>query len=385
MREDGGPSGEQGGGDFVEHIRAAEGDEIVGEEGSRGDGRGFFRRAEAGKCVGESEDLFGVEGIRFARRWWGIKSGICEAVVDGGEAGAAEIAEVGDLDGGGLSGEDADAVAGGVAGEIDEDVDAIFADEVGRAVVGEGRDVAPVIGVLLQARGDVVAAEDVGVAEAFDLLWVVIREKGFEEEADGVVVEIGGEVADAEGAVGGGVVGVREDCGEQGRGELFVPLLMLAEVGGGVARGIIEKREEKIAADAGVVWLECRGAAEVGDGFGDLAAVHQGVAEVVVRDGKIGAEGEGAAVAIDGFLLALGAVEGDAEVGPGVGEIRVDGECSAEGLLGFGVGEAFAEDVAEIVVGVGVIGFELDGAAEGFFGVGGAVGILESAAEVVVG
>ena len=96
-----------------------------------------------------------------------IEIGIGEAVVDGGQAGGAGIAEQGDLDGGGFAGEDEQAVVGGVQGEVDEDVDLVVADLVGGLFVGEADDVAPVVGVGSESGGDGVGAGDLGVSRRF--------------------------------------------------------------------------------------------------------------------------------------------------------------------------------------------------------------------------
>ncbi len=195
-----GPGGEEGGGEFVEHVERGEGDVAVDEGGERGDGRGEFWWAVAGEGAREAVECFGVEVVGHAG---GIDEGIGEAEVDGGKAGGAEVAEGGELERCGFPGEEGEAVVGGVTGEVDEDVDAVLADQVGSLRVSERGDVAPVIGRDrgLQACGGRIGAMNVGIAEDLDAVGVVRGEQAFEKEGDGVVAEIGREVGDAENSI----------------------------------------------------------------------------------------------------------------------------------------------------------------------------------------
>ena len=59
------------------------------------------------------------------------------------EPGGAGIAGKGDLHGGGLAGEDQQAVAGHVQRQVHQDVDAVLADASGDLLVGQAHDVAP--------------------------------------------------------------------------------------------------------------------------------------------------------------------------------------------------------------------------------------------------
>src|SRR5690606_25128489 len=81
--------------------------------------------------------------------------------------------------------------------------------------LGEVGGGAPVVGVGLEAIGHPVAAGGGGVAVHLDLLARAVLEDGAEEVGAGMVVEVGGEEADSEAALGVAVVG-------PGRGRLGV-------------------------------------------------------------------------------------------------------------------------------------------------------------------
>ncbi len=136
--EEFGPEGEGLGVEFAGGGEGAEGDEVVGE-GGEGAGGGVVEGGHGGGVVapeaGEAEGFFDVVvgGVGIGR----IEEGVGDAVVHGGEAGAAGVAGEGDLDGGGFEGEEGEAVFGGVDAEIDEDVDLVGGDDLGRGLVGK--------------------------------------------------------------------------------------------------------------------------------------------------------------------------------------------------------------------------------------------------------
>src|SRR4051812_39379900 len=108
---------------------------------------------------------------------------IGDAIVDGGKAARAGVGEVGDLDGGGFSSEDAHAVAGGVEREIDEDVDLVFADERRELLVGKAGGVEPFVGLGAEKRGSMVGVDGVVVAGDFELIATVMLKGGHYEDA----------------------------------------------------------------------------------------------------------------------------------------------------------------------------------------------------------
>lgn len=97
-------------------------------------------------------------------------------------------------------GEHGQAVVGHVHGEIDEDVDAVAADFARELIVGQVADFVPGAGDGSDQVCGFVGVDRAGIAVDFELISVVGFEEGQDEEALGVAVEIGGDVADAEDA-----------------------------------------------------------------------------------------------------------------------------------------------------------------------------------------
>ncbi len=114
-------------------------------------------------------------------------------------------------------------------GEIDEDVDVVFADQIGGFFVIEGANVLPAVGASLDADGEIVGGIDRGVAEDFEGFVVVVGEEREHESADSVGAEVGRDVADAETAVGIAIVFVRADQGFQRRGKFCGPDSVLGQ------------------------------------------------------------------------------------------------------------------------------------------------------------
>ena len=154
------------------------------------------------------------------------------------------------------------------------------ADLCGDVGVFEGGDVAPVVGVGFEAVGDGVGELVGGVAEDFELGGVVKREEVFDEEGDGVLAEVGGEVADAEAARGGAVVGVGGGGELGGVGVAFGSAPAAVETAsedefGGLIQSVFEG-EEVGGEDELVVGGAIEVMAEGREGFVDLAEVAEG-------------------------------------------------------------------------------------------------------------
>ena len=135
-------------------------------------------------------------------------------------------------------------------GQVHEDVDAVLADELGHLVVGPAQDVAPDVGMVLKAPGEGIGTDHVGVTKDLELTMIVLAEQRQQVEADHVIAEIGRDVADPEAAVGGRLVGVRQDEPGQGRGELRVPAAMLGQDRPGVVVRVVMQAMDKIARSA---------------------------------------------------------------------------------------------------------------------------------------
>ena len=90
-------------------------------------------------------------------------------IVHLGNTGGGGIAEPGDLDGGWAPGEEGQAVMGGMSGEVEEDVDALRADEGTGMGVIEGVEGMPSMEQGAQALGDGILFRDGGLGEALEL------------------------------------------------------------------------------------------------------------------------------------------------------------------------------------------------------------------------
>ncbi len=212
----------------------------------------------------------------------GFEDRIADAVVHGGQAGGGGVGDVHDLEGRGFQGEDGEAVVLGMGGEVDEDVDAVGADEVGEGLVGHAVDVAPGRGVGLEAGGHGVGGGGIVVAGDVKGVLVVGGEDGLEEEGDGVGAQIGREIADAQGPLGSAVIvpgawarriAWHEEGGPAG--------MFRDDVLGGDRIGIMEEGEQ-IAPGGEAVGLQFDGAAVGGDSVLGAAAGHEGDAAVVL-------------------------------------------------------------------------------------------------------
>ena len=124
----------------------------------------FMQRAlAAGLVVGAFAPMIGTFLVQ--KRMSLIGDGIGQAVIDGGEPRGVGVAEIAHLHRRGLARENGETIVGGVPGEIDEDVDAVLADHVGDAIVGNVADHAPGAGGGAEAIGGGVFMGLLGVAE----------------------------------------------------------------------------------------------------------------------------------------------------------------------------------------------------------------------------
>jgi hypothetical protein len=84
------------------------------------------------------------------------------------------------------------------------------------------------------------AFDRVGIAVDLEAVAIVLAEEGENISATRMVVEIGGDVADAEAAIWRGVIGMRENKRADGYCVAFVPSPLLGEEGGGVFASVGE-------------------------------------------------------------------------------------------------------------------------------------------------
>ena len=149
-------------------------------------GRRVRRRVIAEKAALEPYQAFGVVGVGSRR----IRDRIGDPPIHGREAGGVGVTEIGDLDGRGAAGKDAEPVPHGVPGKIDQDVDAVGANALDDFAIAEPGDRTPQVGVRPKPKGHVVLGPQVGVADDEESGVVVAREHGFDETGDRVAAEV---------------------------------------------------------------------------------------------------------------------------------------------------------------------------------------------------
>jgi len=286
----------------------------------------------------------------------GIEISVGDAVIDGAVAGAAGIGEPCDLDGCGFLREEQGAVVGHVHGEVDEYVDLVGADFGGELFVGKVGDLVPGIGRAADARGDVIGAEDAGVAMDFKEIVVVGFKEREGEEGFCVVEEVGRDIADAQATVRIARVGMRGARGGEREDELLVPAGLFLMLEGEIGLRVEDQGVEKVAMRGGVPGIDGEGSAQGGKGLiveGEFviegAQVHGGF-------GECGVEVQGLAVGGDGLVVAVLEMQDNAQmvVGLGAGGMKLDGALIVRGGLG---------EIASLPLGVGKIqdGIELVG------------------------
>jgi hypothetical protein len=161
-----GPEFHQGGIDFGVIIEAAEGDVAGGLERRRLNVGSFDGGTITEKTIGEPQEPLGMKGIG---KPGGIGMGVGNAIIHRGQAGGVGIAEIGHLNGCGLAEEDGEAVVAGVTAEIDKNIDAIVADDLGKLVIGDSQRVSPAIGLFAEILGVGVGAFDVAITGDVEL------------------------------------------------------------------------------------------------------------------------------------------------------------------------------------------------------------------------
>ena len=124
-----------------------------------------------------------------------IEHPIGDAVVHGGQAGGAHIGQVGDLHRRRLAGEQARTAIAGIHGEVDQQVDAIGADQIGQGAILELVDIAPVLDVLGDLGGEAIFEIARRVGEHLKLAAVVVFEHRQQEPRYRMHPEIGRDIA----------------------------------------------------------------------------------------------------------------------------------------------------------------------------------------------
>src|SRR5579862_1898881 len=88
-----------------------------------------------------------------------------------------------------------------MTGQIDENVDLVTPNALGKLSVAHAASPAPTLCEALQPTRDGIGQLDFGVAKSFDLVGIVVSQYRFEVAAQGVVAEVGGNITDTQGAM----------------------------------------------------------------------------------------------------------------------------------------------------------------------------------------
>ena len=96
-----------------------------------------------------------------------------------------------------------------VQGEVHEDVDAIRADHLRRALIVNPFDIPPVVTHPLNAGSDGIRHEHIRVAEGLDVMPIMLLKNGQQIRADDMSAKIGRHIPDAQSAGGRRLVRVR--------------------------------------------------------------------------------------------------------------------------------------------------------------------------------
>ena len=206
----------------------------------------------------------------------------------------------------------------------------------------------PDAGGIAEPAGELVGADDAGVAMDLEILLVVIFQERGDEERLGLGIEIGGHVADAELAVGRAIVGVRADRIGERTGVDFIVSALFAVKRFVIVAGMELEGVDHVAVNAGFDETGDERAAVTGDGVADVAAIFVGVAEVVDGVAHVGSECEGALVDGDGFVECPASFRAMPRLLVRFGEIRVDLDGALQDVDGVGGLAAHAQGGAEI-------------------------------------
>ncbi len=181
-------------------------------------------------------------------------------------------------------------------------------------------DIDPSVGEGSQLIGDRVGSGGVGVAINFELPAIV-------------GAEIGGDVADAEAAVGGEIIFMRGG-GFKRPGVLGVPVAEFARNRPGVVGGVEVHGVDEMAPRLRAVGREDDRAAERGDRFIELAGFGEGGNELGEKLGFVGGQSDGTAHRGEGVVDLAACFEGLAEIAVGVRVIGFQGDRSADQIYG---------------------------------------------------
>ena len=193
------PAGQDLVGDLGRVVQAAERHPARPPRGRLGIHVGSRARVVTESALRQADEPLLVIRVRKAR-WVSVSVG--EVVVHRRQAGRAQIAQVRRLNGRGLPCESQQPVPGRMTGQVHEDVDVVLTDDRGGLRIGEPHQRTPDVSMGLESQSRGIGLRNVGVAEELHALVVVAREDRLEEVGDGMLPEVGRDVADPQATPG---------------------------------------------------------------------------------------------------------------------------------------------------------------------------------------
>ena len=155
-------------------VEAAERHESFFDRGQLVDVEMLALRVIAPERVREPQRALAVVAIECVR----IEPWIAETIIDRCNARGARIGEPGDLHRGRFAREQQRTAVRHMHVQVDQNVDAVGADELGQSGVVEGARVAPCVGAALEAPRPGVAPLDARITDHLDFAPIVVREQG---------------------------------------------------------------------------------------------------------------------------------------------------------------------------------------------------------------
>ena len=246
--QDFGPGAQHG----IEHLRQpierAEGHVTARQRGQR-----RWLRQRVGNPVSDGAGQVGDPISELRALGWRHQHGIGKQIVDRCEAAAGRLAPGVQLDRRGLAGACEQPAALHVSHQLDQDVDAVGADQFGQLFIGKIDGAVPCSRAAAKIWREVILLARVRVADDLESRAIMMDQHAAERIGAGLVAEMAADVSDAQAAAGIAIVGVRLDRGSVAPGVTFVPPgafgLLVGRRGGGVE----VEGEDQIAVEARIL------------------------------------------------------------------------------------------------------------------------------------
>ncbi len=255
------------------------------------------------------------------------------------EAGGPDVSGPGDLHRRRLSAENGEPVARRVARQVNQDVDAVFADQVCQLIVSHAENGLPRVAVAPQPVGQIVTETLVGITVNPEARTVMGRQNPVKEIADGMAAQVAGNVTDPQRPFRFGSVcrrGHHPDSRQMGR----FPRPGLAQQIFRRDRGVVLEVHEQVAVGDHMIRLQLQSTPVACHGIRDAALVLEYRPQVVVCFRHVRPDRERPGVCADRFLRVAQLFPGVAEVDEHFGVVRFPFQCLAvhgNGLGGLAV------------------------------------------------